>query len=86
MSRSLPVVAATKPVVMELEAGTHYWCACGRSSNQPFCDGSHAGTDFEPMAFTLEAKKRVALCTCKRTGNGPFCDGSHKHVTAGADQ
>ena len=86
MSRSLPVVAATKPVVLELEAGTHYWCACGRSSSQPFCDGSHAGTDFEPMAFTLEAKKRVALCTCKRTGNGPFCDGSHKHETAGADQ
>ncbi|MGB1698792.1 MAG: CDGSH iron-sulfur domain-containing protein [Nannocystaceae bacterium] len=86
MTISLPTIAGTKPVVLELEAGTHYWCACGRSSNQPFCDGSHEGTDFEPMAFTLEAKKRVALCTCKRTGNGPFCDGSHKHVTAGADQ
>ena len=86
MTISLPTIAGTKPVVLELEAGTHYWCACGRSSNQPFCDGSHEGTNFEPMAFTLEAKKRVALCTCKRTGNGPFCDGSHKHVTAGADQ
>ena len=71
-------VADTKPVVTELEAGTYYWCACGESKNQPYCDGSHAGTGFSPQPFTVEEPKRVALCTCKQTANGPFCDGSHK--------
>jgi CDGSH-type Zn-finger protein len=68
------------PTVLELEPGTYYWCACGRSAKQPFCDGSHAGTGFKPKAFTVDAPKRVALCNCKQTGNGPFCDGSHKRL------
>ena len=71
-------IADTKPVVTELKAGTYYWCSCGESKNQPFCDGSHAGTGFSPVAFTLEQDKRVALCTCKQTENSPFCDGAHK--------
>ena len=77
---SAPVIAARVPVVGELEPGTYYWCTCGRSANQPYCDGSHAGTDFTPQAFTIEEGRRYALCTCKHTKNGPFCDGSHKHL------
>lgn len=74
---SEPKIADTKPVVMELEAGDHWYCTCGQSANQPFCDGGHKGTDFTPLKFTIEEKKQVALCQCKHTGNAPFCDGSH---------
>lgn len=73
-----PVVAAKQPAVLELEPGTYYWCACGRSKSQPFCDGSHKGTGLTPMEFTTTEKKTVALCQCKQTKNPPFCDGSHK--------
>ena len=74
------IVADTKPVVAEIKEGTYWWCACGRSSNQPYCDGSHAGTDLEPLEFTIDTEKRYALCTCKQTGNPPFCDGAHKTI------
>jgi len=73
-----PKAADNKPKVMELEPKTYYWCACGESKNQPFCDGSHAKAgEFTPVEFKMEEKKTVALCMCKRTGNPPFCDGSH---------
>ncbi|NDD28757.1 MAG: CDGSH iron-sulfur domain-containing protein [Proteobacteria bacterium] len=75
---SEPVIAATVPAVLELEPGTYYWCSCGRSASQPFCDGSHAGTDFTPLAFDVEEKKRFAMCQCKLTAKAPFCDGKHK--------
>lgn len=78
MSDEKPVVAGTRPVVKEFEAGTYWWCACGRASDQPFCDGSHAGTSFGPQKFELEETKRVALCTCKLTATPPFCDGAHR--------
>lgn len=74
---SEPVIADNKPVVLELEAGTYYWCKCGKSAKQPFCDGAHQGTDFTPMAFTLTETKKVALCNCKHTDGPPFCDGAH---------
>ena len=71
-------IAATCPKVLELEAGTYYYCSCGKSANQPFCDGSHQGSDFTPQVFELDEKKTVALCQCKQTKTPPFCDGSHK--------
>ena len=77
---SKPTIASKRPTVLELDAGTHYWCSCGKSENQPFCDGSHKGSTFQPMAFTLETKKRVALCNCKHTEKGPFCDGAHRNL------
>lgn len=75
-----PHVAAKQPKVLSLEPGTYHWCRCGRSKNQPFCDGSHAGTAFSPMEFSIAEKKQVALCQCKHTKNAPFCDGSHKEL------
>jgi CDGSH-type Zn-finger protein len=76
-----PTIAAKKPAVLELEAGTYYWCACGKSKNQPFCDGSHKAEGlFTPQAFTLTEKKKVALCQCKHSANKPFCDGTHSKL------
>jgi CDGSH-type Zn-finger protein len=72
-----PRIAAKQPAVLQLDPGTYYWCLCGRSRDQPFCDGSHHGTGFEPVEFTLSEKEEVALCQCKQTRTPPFCDGTH---------
>jgi len=75
---SKPIIADNKPMAIDLEAGKeYYWCACGRSQNQPFCDGSHAGTGIVPLSFKKEQAETGYLCMCKRTANPPFCDGSH---------
>lgn len=75
---SLPTIAGKAPIGVELEAGkTVYWCSCGLSKKQPFCDGSHQGTSFVPMAHTPTETKKAYLCTCKHTKKSPLCDGSH---------
>ena len=80
-----PVIAGRKPKKVTVEAGKQYhWCACGRSKNQPFCDGSHAGSEFLPKAFTPQASGDVFLCMCKRTSNAPYCDGTHQKLTVPA--
>jgi CDGSH-type Zn-finger protein len=72
-----PVIAARKPASLELEPGTYYWCRCGLSKKQPFCNGSHYSTKFQPMEFHVLEKKRFSLCQCKRTKIPPHCDGTH---------
>lgn len=72
-----PMIAQKAPYNIELHPGTYWWCACGRSKNQPFCDGSHEGTDITPIQFELSEPKSVWLCGCKHSANKPFCDGSH---------
>lgn len=72
-----PRIAGTKPIVVELKAGKYAFCTCGESTNQPFCDGSHAGSEFRPQMFEMAEEKTVAMCACKRTGGSPYCDGSH---------
>ena len=59
------------------ERKSYYWCSCGKSSKQPFCDGSHKGTDFTPFKYFAEQSKKVFFCTCKQTNDKPMCDGSH---------
>ena len=68
-------VAEQGPCAVTLKVGrTYFWCACGRSRRQPFCDGSHAGTEFTPLRFTPRDDHNAVLCGCKRTAKGPFCD------------
>jgi CDGSH-type Zn-finger protein len=74
-----PNIAQKGPFVVELEEGkSYYWCACGRSKNQPFCDGSHKTTGFTPVNFTAKSSGKTYLCGCKHSNNKPYCDGTHR--------
>ena len=78
-----PKVAQTSPIPVAVEAGkTYHWCSCGESKAQPFCDGSHKGTDFTPIAYVAEKDATVYFCACKQSGNGVLCDGSHKGLSS----
>jgi CDGSH-type Zn-finger protein len=70
--------AGFNPIGIVVEEGkSYFWCTCGKSSKQPFCDGSHKGTEFTPLAYKAEESKKVFFCTCKQTDDQPLCDGSH---------
>lgn len=75
-----PEIAQKSPYSLELVPGTYWWCACGRSKAQPFCDGSHKGTSFTPVKLEIAQTTQVALCGCKHSKNKPFCDGSHNQL------
>jgi CDGSH-type Zn-finger protein len=76
-----PVCAQKSPYGVTVQAGRKYfWCACGRSAKQPFCDGAHAGTGFEPLVFEATADEEVWFCGCKATATRPLCDGTHNNL------
>jgi len=75
-----PECGGTRPIALVLSPGTYWWCTCGRSKAQPFCDGSHEGTEFTPAEFVVTVEKKYSLCTCKLSQQGPICDGSHKQL------
>jgi CDGSH-type Zn-finger protein len=78
---SEPVAAAKAPIGVEVESGkTYWWCACGKSATQPFCDGSHKGSEFTPVKFAAAESKKVWFCACKHTAHRPMCDGTHKSL------
>jgi CDGSH-type Zn-finger protein len=73
-----PIRAGDAPIAIDVKAGkSYFWCACGKSQTQPFCDGSHKGSAFTPVKYEAETSKTVYFCACKATKNQPLCDGSH---------
>jgi mannose-6-phosphate isomerase-like protein (cupin superfamily)/CDGSH-type Zn-finger protein len=84
LPKAKPTIAYRKGFYHEVKAGKRYvWCSCGRSKTQPFCDGSHAGTEFLPIPFKAKEDEDVIFCGCKHTGTGPFCDGTHSNLVGG---
>ena len=75
-----PLIAQKSPYVVEMAAGDYWWCACGQSRRQPFCDGSHTGSGFSPVRFSISEAQKMWLCGCKGSSNQPFCDGSHRKL------
>ena len=76
-----PKIAQKAPYPVEVEAGkSYFWCSCGQSANQPFCDGSHKGTDFTPVKHTAEKDGKAFFCGCKHSAKGCMCDGSHARL------
>ena len=78
---STPEIAQKAPYPIDVKSGEKYfWCACGKSANQPFCDGSHQGGDFTPMVYQAEVDQKLFFCGCKQSKGAPLCDGSHNQL------
>ncbi|HBS86588.1 MAG: hypothetical protein A2W91_20425 [Bacteroidetes bacterium GWF2_38_335] len=75
-----PIIVQKHSIKLEMEPGTYFWCACGKSDNQPFCDGSHRGTSFSPVKTEIKEKRMVSWCACKHTKTKPFCDHTHRDL------
>ena len=75
-----PHVASKSPAVIKVEAGEYWWCSCGKSKGQPFCDGSHKRSSFTPQKLVIEESRTIALCNCKHSAKGAMCDGSHSSL------
>jgi len=80
-SNAVPNIAQKAPFPVEVKEGkTYFWCACGKSSRQPFCDGSHKGSEFEPVKYTAQKDGKLFFCGCKHSGKKPLCDGTHSKL------
>lgn len=75
-----PTIVQRKPFVLTLQPGKIAWCSCGKSQNQPYCDGSHRGSEFRPVIVEITEEKKAALCRCKHSANKPYCDGAHSKL------
>lgn len=80
MDSNKPVVVQKRSLKMVMEPGIYFWCACGRSANQPFCDGSHRGTSFKPQKMVVEEKQLVKWCMCRHSAEGALCDNKHREL------
>ncbi len=77
---SKPKIAQKSPYIQDVKPGQYWWCSCGLSKNQPFCDGSHKETEFTPISVEITEEKKIAWCGCKHSANGCFCDGTHRNL------
>lgn len=75
-----PVIVQLRSMKMQMEQGTYFWCSCGRSEKQPFCDGSHKGTGFRPQKVVIEQASRIAWCMCRHSEKGAICDHKHREL------